>query len=274
MTDLKEWIDNRGIKGEEYLGNLCKEKHNYLDTGKSVRCKPTDRPNGKCVCCRKRQRDESYKKNPEKKKIYYKQNEEQIKEYRKEKYRLNMLDPVFRQNRIEYKRKQRRAKGCESLENIRLWKAIKNAGALSEFEKTLARLRTNRTYDGKKYQKYKYRNDLEYNLYVKLKRGMQKAKDRGLVYEKIEVKEIINKIYSYNQCCAYCDTRLNLLIANKDNSLEMDHIVPFSNGGSHTFDNLITSCKKCNNSKKANELENWYKQQIFFKKEILEKIKQ
>ena len=51
MNDLKQWIDNRGVKGEEYLGNLCKEKHEYLDTAKSVRCKPTDRPNGKCVCC-------------------------------------------------------------------------------------------------------------------------------------------------------------------------------------------------------------------------------
>ena len=53
----------------------------------------------------------------------------------------------------------------------------------------------------------------------------------------------------------------------------MDHIVSFANEGSHTFDNLIPSCKKCNDSKKANKLEDWYLQQVFFKKEILERIK-
>jgi len=274
MTDLKEWIDNRGIKGEEYLGDLCKKNHGYLDTGKSIRCKPTNRPNGRCVCCRKENGDKSYKNNLETKKNYYETNKEFISKRTKEKYRINMLDPVFRQNRIESRRIERRKKGCELRENITLWTAIKNAGAPSEFEKTLARITKNRTYDAKKNQRIKYKTNLEFNLYVKLKRGMQKAKDRGLPYEKIDIKDIINKIYLYNQCCAYCDTRLNLLIANQDNSLEMDHIVSFSNGGSHTFDNLMPSCKKCNHSKKANKLEDWYKQQTFFKKEVLEKIKQ
>ena len=36
---------------------------------------------------------------------------------------------------------------------------------------------------------------------------------------------------------------------------------------------LIPSCKKCNHSKKSNNLEDWYKEQIFYKKENLEKIK-
>ena len=51
MSEILNWINTRGLKGEEYLGDLCKKNHGYLDTGKSVRCKPTDRPNGKCVCC-------------------------------------------------------------------------------------------------------------------------------------------------------------------------------------------------------------------------------
>ena len=45
-----------------------KKNHEYLDTGKSVRCKPTDRPNGKCVCCRKESRDKSYRNNLQTKK--------------------------------------------------------------------------------------------------------------------------------------------------------------------------------------------------------------
>ena len=51
MSEIINWINSRGLKGEDYLGDLCKKNHEYLDTGKSVRCKPTDRPNGKCVCC-------------------------------------------------------------------------------------------------------------------------------------------------------------------------------------------------------------------------------
>ena len=38
MSDIKQWIDNRGLKGEEYLGDLCRNNHEYLDTGKSIRC--------------------------------------------------------------------------------------------------------------------------------------------------------------------------------------------------------------------------------------------
>lgn len=261
MTDLKQWIDNRGVKGEEYLGNLCKEKHEYLDTGKSVRCKPTDRPNGKCLCCRKIHSDNGYKKNQE------------VVKARSAIWRKNNPEKASKSRTI-WKRNKRRRDGCELRENITLWTSIKNAGAPSVVELIQKQIAKNKIYDPKKHQRIKYKTNLEHNLYVKLKRGMQKAKDRGLPYEKIDIKKIINMIYSYNQCCAYCDTKLNLLIANQDNSLEMDHIVSFSNGGSHTFNNLIPSCRKCNQSKKANKLEDWYKEQTFFKKEVLEKIKQ
>jgi len=261
MTDLKQWIDNRGLKGEEYLGNLCKNNHEYLDTGKSIRCKPTNRPNGKCLCCRKIQSDNGYKKNPEVVKartvIWQKNNPEKASKFK-----------------TNWKRKKRRRDGCELRENITLWTAIKNAGAPTVVDLIQKQIKENKVFDQKKHQKIKYRTNLEFNISAKLKRGMQRAKERGLPYEKIDVKKIINKIYLHKQCCAYCGKRLNLLIANQDNSLEMDHIVSFSNKGSHTFDNLIPSCKKCNDSKKANKLEDWYKKQLFFKKEILEKIKQ
>ena len=261
MTDLKQWIDNRGLKGEEYLGNLCKNNHEYLDTGKSIRCKPTNRPNGKCLCCRKIQSDNGYKKNPEVVKartvIWQKNNPEKASKFK-----------------TNWKRKKRRRDGCELRENITLWTAIKNAGAPTVVDLIQKQMKENKVFDQKKHQKIKYRTNLEFNISAKLKRGMQRAKERGLPYEKIDVKKIINKIYLHKQCCVYCGKRLNLLIANQDNSLEMDHIVSFSNKGSHTFDNLIPSCKKCNDSKKANKLEDWYKKKLFFKKEILEKIKQ
>ena len=116
MTDLKEWINNRGLKSEEYLGDLCRKDHEYLNTGKSVRCKPTDRPNGKCVCCRKIHSDNYYKKNPE------------VVKAKSTIWKKNNPEKASKSITI-WKRKKRRRDGCELRENITLWTAIKNAGA-------------------------------------------------------------------------------------------------------------------------------------------------
>ena len=267
MTDLKQWIDNRGLKGQEYLGDLCRNNHEYLNTGKSIRCKPTNRPNGKCLCCRKRMADKNYKTN----KQYYLTKAK--KWHCSEKGFEYANSQRCKDLRNKYKEKKRRENKCELRENITLWTAIKNAGAPTPVDLVREQIKNNKVFDFKKYQRLKYKTNFEFNLYVKLKRGMQKAKNLGLPYEKIDVKKIINKIYSYKQCCAYCGIRLNLMTAKLDNSLEMDHVISFSNGGSHTFNNLIPSCKKCNHSKKSNNLEDWYKEQIFYKKENLEKIK-
>ena len=45
--------------------------------------------------------------------------------------------------------------------------------------------------------------------------------------------------------CYYCGR----LFSPKD--LTMDHIVPLARGGRSTKDNLVTSCKECNNRKKT-----------------------
>lgn len=40
--------------------------------------------------------------------------------------------------------------------------------------------------------------------------------------------------------CAYCDKR---------RGATMDHIVPRSRGGAHRWENVVASCRKCNNTK-------------------------
>lgn len=54
-----------------------------------------------------------------------------------------------------------------------------------------------------------------------------------------------------NYTCAYCGCIGGVL--------EVDHIVPFSKGGSDDFNNLITSCRKCNRQKKDKSIDEFNK---------------
>tara|TARA_B100000609_G_scaffold175041_1_gene152077 strand:- start:78 stop:629 length:552 start_codon:yes stop_codon:yes gene_type:complete len=59
-------------------------------------------------------------------------------------------------------------------------------------------------------------------------------------YRKIELSRK-NILRRDGMRCQYCGT--------KSSELTLDHIIPKSRGGSDTWDNLITACKKCNNKK-------------------------
>lgn len=67
-----------------------------------------------------------------------------------------------------------------------------------------------------------------------------------------EIQKIINY---FNHSCSYC--------GSKDNQ-SIDHMVPLARGGIHELSNLIPACKKCNSSKCASSVEQWYKSQTFF----------
>jgi 5-methylcytosine-specific restriction endonuclease McrA len=51
--------------------------------------------------------------------------------------------------------------------------------------------------------------------------------------------------------CVYCDADL------LDQEPHCDHVVPFSRGGTHTLDNLVTSCAACNIAKGDRTPEEW-----------------
>jgi 5-methylcytosine-specific restriction endonuclease McrA len=48
---------------------------------------------------------------------------------------------------------------------------------------------------------------------------------------------------AHGHACAYCKRLMQ--------RLEMDHVIPLSKGGSHTKDNIVPACRKCN-AKKGN----------------------
>ena len=52
----------------------------------------------------------------------------------------------------------------------------------------------------------------------------------------------------WGETCAYCGST---------EDLTLDHIVPLSQGGPHSFDNLCVACRSCNASKGAKKLIEW-----------------
>ena len=51
--------------------------------------------------------------------------------------------------------------------------------------------------------------------------------------------------------CKHCNTKL------KGNKWEIDHLIPRSKGGRHTFDNMVPSCIPCNQDKSDTMPDDW-----------------
>ena len=98
----------------------------------------------------------------------------------------------------------------------------------------------------------------------KEKTQRNKFKNFGNYVEHISTQKIINRFALFNNCCAYCGS-------SKD--IQIEHVIPKSKHGPHCMANIIPACKKCNSSKYNYDMVTWYKQQTFYTKERLNKIK-
>ena len=178
-----------------------------------------------------------------------------------------------REKRKLYKRELRRKKGCELKENITLWSAIKNMPKpltvldLIVNEQKNYWIERRKTNEGKaEYQKHLYNTNINTRIIQKEKRQRNKFKDSGNYVEHISVKQIQNRFKLFNYCCAYCGSFEGL-------DIQMEHVVPRSKNGAHCMANIIPACKRCNTSKYNYDMVTWYKQQTFYTKERLNKIK-
>lgn len=68
----------------------------------------------------------------------------------------------------------------------------------------------------------------------------------------------------FNGRCAYCGEYMS--------DPTKDHVKPLHDGGTLMRENVIPCCKKCNSSKKDNEMLSWYQNQSFYSKERAQKI--
>lgn len=72
----------------------------------------------------------------------------------------------------------------------------------------------------------------------------------------IEQWEQIRKDFKYQ--CAYCGMSEDNHINRYNQQLHQEHFIPLSNGGEYTHNNIIPSCRVCNNHKHGKDFFEWY----------------
>jgi hypothetical protein len=73
----------------------------------------------------------------------------------------------------------------------------------------------------------------------------------------------LSRFALFNGRCAYCGTH---------GKMTVDHVVPLSRGGFDEASNIVPACTKCNSSKHARPVLEWYQSQPFFKQSQWDKI--
>lgn len=122
----------------------------------------------------------------------------------------------------------------------------------------------NKEYYTIKGKKYYQANKLKFAMNCQ----KREAKKRELPYSLTLSQWEQIKIF-FNNRCAYCENEL---------PLEQEHFIPLSKGGEYSKNNIICSCKSCNDSKRDREFFEWYPMYRFYSKErevkILKYLKQ
>ena len=79
------------------------------------------------------------------------------------------------------------------------------------------------------------------------KQGRDRAKRKGLKAEKVSEDDLMQKLKSQNNLCCFCGNKFTVI-----DPPTLDHLIPLSNGGTHTLNNLGFSCSGCNSCNKGN----------------------
>lgn len=94
--------------------------------------------------------------------------------------------------------------------------------------------------------------------------GMKRRGETDVSYTHQQWKETV---IFFGGECAYCGCT-----TKKGMRLTRDHLVPVSEGGATTQDNIVPACAHCNSSKGKTEWREWYMKQTFFSQERMNKI--
>jgi hypothetical protein len=101
-------------------------------------------------------------------------------------------------------------------------------------------------------------------LTARLEFHRKRALSYGNKADIIDPLEVFKIYEEFGYKCAYCQ--------RENQYLQIDHIRAISQKGTHTLQNLLPCCSRCNRSKTNLEMIKWYKSQSFFCPERLGKI--
>lgn len=94
-------------------------------------------------------------------------------------------------------------------------------------------------------------------------RAARKRMARFRALSPITLEQRRNRFRLFSNCCAYCQSAA---------SLSVDHVLPIKHGGLDEASNIVPACLRCNSSKCARPVEDWYRHQPFFTEERWRKI--
>lgn len=161
-------------------------------------------------------------------------------------YTDKMLATIFRRKEATV------SLALKTFEQFGMIEIINDAITIPNWSKhqTLDQLEERKEYMRNYMQKYREKQ--------KLLTGNDKLCEVGLPLN--EWKEVLTY---FEHKCAYCGC---------EEGLEQEHIVPVNNGGKYVLGNIVPSCRSCNASKGAKDLDEWYKKSEVYNIERHEKI--
>ncbi len=126
--------------------------------------------------------------------------------------------------------------------------------------------------DKRGHTRYRAQCKICYNINRKLDKGKVKKFVNNTKHRTGEVTDYTfvdwrDTLVHFEECCAYCGRQQSRRL-----KLTRDHVVPVSKGGLTTQANIIPACKRCNGSKGAKTLDEWYVHQQYYKEERGEEI--
>jgi len=244
-------------KSKHKLGHLCKDKHDWMSTGQSLR-----RIRGRhCVECQKLRAQDRISSG--KKRELRQKKHNSLRDLGLTTRGTPLLSPVMQAAKLGHK------------EQLAMLKAIRQAGRSPSVAKLV--MGEQRQYwqdhpEAKKEHDRQWRQAIwwlnyqikpELRLYHRQKSKRRKALERGSVGIQVKGCQITKRFAEFGHRCAYCGVT---------GDLHIEHVNPISKGGTHVLSNVVPACQSCNYIKRAKDAETWYRAQPFFCKKRWAKI--
>jgi hypothetical protein len=104
-------------------------------------------------------------------------------------------------------------------------------------------------------QHWRYMTDVSFRLYHRAKSKERKARERGSRTTHLSPDQMWRRWVEFAHRCAYCGA---------GGDLQVEHVIPISQGGEHHLGNIVPACQRCNYSKATAHVKDWYASQPFF----------